>query len=323
MKKNNITFLIAELILAIVAAFFIYKIFEGEAPQKSVAVILQNSGDSKWDTVINGLKQSAKDNNIHLIICNTDDIESAEEERELISEQLANDVDAFIICPAPGSDTKSMLKQACVDVPYILINEDIYSDNNGQVSGIPTVKVDHYNMGKLLGEQLAKDDPDILKDKKIGIITGRIDTDAGTNRLKGLRDALEQYDCTVSWDFYQNGEYDPLKVVDVRSRVDYLVVMDNEALENIGEKAEEGRYNGACIYGVGSSMKAMSLLDCGKVYCIAVTDGYAMGYDSVMEIAHKLDGALYTMASIEEDVKIIHREDIFTEDIERFLYSYE
>lgn len=98
MKRDKLTFLIAELILIVLAAFFIHKIFQEDVAQKRVAVILQNSGDTRWEGVINGLKQSAKTNNLHLIICNTDDIVSAQDERELIEEQLENDVDAFILC---------------------------------------------------------------------------------------------------------------------------------------------------------------------------------------------------------------------------------
>ena len=79
MKRDKLTFLIAELILIVLAAFFIHKIFREDVAQKRVAVILQNSGDTRWEGVINGLKQSAKNNNLHLIICNTDDIVSAQD----------------------------------------------------------------------------------------------------------------------------------------------------------------------------------------------------------------------------------------------------
>ncbi len=58
------------------------------------------TGDKRWDALLNGLKQSAENNNLHLIICNTDLIESIEDEEELINEQLQNNVDAFVICPA-------------------------------------------------------------------------------------------------------------------------------------------------------------------------------------------------------------------------------
>ena len=82
MKKNKITFFAMELILLVLALFFVWKIFIQNVPEKRVAVILPESGDQRWDSLIKGMKQSAKENHIHLVICNTDDIENAEAEKE-------------------------------------------------------------------------------------------------------------------------------------------------------------------------------------------------------------------------------------------------
>ena len=109
MKKNKITFFAMELILLVLALFFVWKIFIQNVPEKRVAVILPESGDQRWDSLIKGMKQSAKENHIHLVICNTDDIENAEAEKEAIEEQKNNHIDAFIVLPAPGTDTKEML----------------------------------------------------------------------------------------------------------------------------------------------------------------------------------------------------------------------
>ena len=80
MKKNKITFLILECIFLILTLFFAWKIFDRDVPEKRVAVILPESGDNRWNSLIKGMKQSAKINNLHMIICNTDEIENAEME---------------------------------------------------------------------------------------------------------------------------------------------------------------------------------------------------------------------------------------------------
>ena len=71
MKKSKITIIVAELILLALAVFFVRKIFEEDVPQKRVAVIVERSGDKRWDALFRGLKQSADLNNLHLIICNS------------------------------------------------------------------------------------------------------------------------------------------------------------------------------------------------------------------------------------------------------------
>ena len=124
MKKTKTTFLLAEICLGILLLFCVHLIFEDEKPQKRVAVIVEKSGDEKWNSFMNGLKQAAGIANIHLIICNTDEIENAEEEKSLIYDQLDNQVDAFIIQAAPGRDTIDMLREIRVQKPMLLVAND-------------------------------------------------------------------------------------------------------------------------------------------------------------------------------------------------------
>ena len=53
----------------------------------------------------------------------------AEAEKEAIEEQKNNHIDAFIVLPAPGTDTKEMLTKECSDVPVILVVEDLYTED--------------------------------------------------------------------------------------------------------------------------------------------------------------------------------------------------
>lgn len=59
MKKTKTTFLLAEICLGILLLFCVHLIFEDEKPQKRVAVIVEKSGDEKWNSFMNGLKQAA------------------------------------------------------------------------------------------------------------------------------------------------------------------------------------------------------------------------------------------------------------------------
>ena len=95
------------------------------------------------------------------------------------------------------------------------------------------------------------------------------------------------------------------------------------AIDEIGENADNGMYNGAQIYGMGTSVKSVALLDAGKIKCLVIPDGYGVGYASVTEVVKGLNSRLYTMKSREEGIKIIYSDDLFSEDVERFLYSYE
>ena len=47
MRKNKITFLVMELLLLILALFFVWKIFNQNVPEKRVAVVLPEAGDNR------------------------------------------------------------------------------------------------------------------------------------------------------------------------------------------------------------------------------------------------------------------------------------
>ena len=322
-KRNKITFLIAEALLAVLAAYFFYSIFHGDVPPKKVAVIVENSGDKRWDSLLNGMKQAAKVQNLSLIICNTDEQESSEDEQEMIREQLENDVDAFIINPAPGQDTKQVLEQLQGTKPFVLITQDIYSYEADAASSFVTVKPDNYKMGQELAEQMLKNTSGLMNGKRIGVVAGNARTEESKNRVRGFCEVMEAGGGRIIWKYNQESKEDAGEILKAKEKVDYLAVLDPYILDEVGEKAENGFYSGAEIYGIGTSIKAFSLLDAGKIQCLIVPDLYEVGYESMNEIASKLKNSWYQMESHETEIQVVYKKDLFSEDIERFLYSYE
>lgn len=152
MKKNRMKFLIIEFLLLLLAVFFVWKIFDQNVAEPRIAVILPESGDKRWDALIKGMKQAAEENNVHMIICNTEEIDGPEVEREFIREQKDNNIDGFIIYPAPGHETENMLKKECGNKPYLLIADGLAVKEGKTAS--PTIQPDYREIGRWLGEQL-------------------------------------------------------------------------------------------------------------------------------------------------------------------------
>ena len=182
MKKNRIKFLMIEFLLLMLAVFFVWKIFDQNVAETRIAVIIPESGDKRWDALINGMKQSAVENNVHMIICNTEEIDGPEVEREFIREQKDNDIDGFIIYPAPGHETENMLKKECGNKPYLLISDSL-AVKEGETAS-PTIQPDYREIGRRLGEQLK------TKKQKIGIIADWKMSEAVQAEISGLTEAL-------------------------------------------------------------------------------------------------------------------------------------
>lgn len=300
-------------------------IFSDEKPQKRVAVIVEKSGDEKWDPFINGLKQAAGIGNIHLIICNTDEIEDAQEEKSLIYEQMDNQVDAFIIQAAPGQDTGAMLREIRSQKPVLLVANDVLGEqedgNRTQQQELPAVMPDNYSMGYTLGEDLRSRND--IRGKKIGIVSGFEEAECGREREEGVLEALSDSGCEILFHIYTSYDTAVMEKLRQEKAVDYLIVLETSALEQIAGIYAQGSKDRPGIYGIGNSIRCVYYLDEAVIEGLVAADGYDMGYQSVLEISRVLENQLYTMKNRETDYRLLHKEDIFREEVQQFLHTYD
>lgn len=305
----------AEMILLILLIICVGRIFNQNIPQKRVAVILPDSGDAGWDLVVTGMKQAAEEEDIHLIICNTDEFENADAQEETIKEQLNNNIDGFILRPAPGSDTKEMLQEKLGSVPLMLVTEGLYGEDTEESFTYPVIGPDDYQLGYTLGQQIED------KNLKVGLVAGWQEDASTVSVIKGLKAALKEKKGEISWIAYKKKGADVLEQIGSKSAVDALFVLDPACLEEIGQQAVDGSYKDALVYGIGTGEKAIAFLDSGNIRGLILYDGYEIGYKSVEEMAKKLKTFSYEMTSYETGVKLVDRERIFSdEEMEKFLY---
>lgn len=256
--------------------------------------------------------------NIHLIICNTDEIEDAQEEKSLITEQMDNQVDAFIIQAAPGTDTAAMLSETSTQKPVILVSNNIQS----QYSDLPFTGPDDYLMGYTLGEDLAARDPGDSEGKKVGIISGYKDTCYAGERTRGVLDALADTDYEIQFTINVTYETSITEMFIQQKPVDYLIVLETGILEEIAKILSDKQENGMKVYGIGSSIKCVYYLDEAVIDGLIVVDGYDMGYQSGLQISDMLNKRLHRIKNQATDYRLLHREDIFSEDTQKFLYTF-
>ena len=251
-----------------------------------------------------------------MIICNTEEIDGPEVEREFIREQKDNNIDGFIIYPAPGHETENMLKKECGKKPYLLIADGLAVKEGKTAS--PTIQPDYREIGRWLGERLR------TKKQKIGIIADWKMSEAVQAEICGLNEALEGSESKISWCIYRRKEQDIVERMKKETEADALVILDAGILEEFGEQAENGTYEGAELYGVGYSLKTIALLDNGNIQGLAVPDGYEIGYKSVEEITKRIEHRSYKMQGYITEYQVLGKENFsMDEDLERFLYSYE
>lgn len=157
------------------------------------------------------------------------------------------------------------------------------------------------------------------KKQKIGIIADWKMSEAVQAEICGLNEALEGSESKISWCIYRRKEQDIVERMKKETKADALVVLDAGILEEFGEQAENGTYEGAELYGVGYSLKTIALLDNGNIQGLAVPDGYEIGYKSVEEITKRIEHRSYKMQGYITEYQVLGKENFsMDEDLERF-----
>ncbi|MFR1309474.1 MAG: hypothetical protein ACLSCO_11705 [Gallintestinimicrobium sp.] len=149
-------------------------------------------------------------------------------------------------------------------------------------------------------------------------------SEAVQSEISGLNEALEGSGSEIRWCIYRRKEQNIVERIGAEKRADTLVVLDAGVLEELGEQAENGKYMGAELYGVGYSLRTIALLDQGNIQGLIVPDGYEIGYRSVEEMVRKIEHKFYKMQGYTTEYKVFQKDSFsMDDDLERFLYSYE
>ena len=71
------------------------------------------------------------------------------------------------------------------------------------------------------------------------------------------------------------------------------------------------------------SIKCVYYLDDSVIDGLIAIDGYSMGYHSAIEISKVLKNHLYTINNQTIEYHLLHKEDIFREEVQHFLHTYD
>lgn len=327
MKKKHLSpFIIAEAELALAVIITMLSLSQSRQTKKmrKVAVIIENSGDDDWNSLRYGIRQAVLEKNITPVIMNTADIPDAAEQDRLIDEALAGGAEAVIVKPAPGINTKSMLEGYAMRIPVMLIESDSLAENPMEQSGpdlIPVVEPDQQALGAALADAVLEDYDGSLNGRKLGIIEDTPDTSRAKLRRQGFIEALAGQDYNVAFDLTVT---DPQWITDHikhQSDVDIIVCLNAKGLEAAGQAAKNGAVGSALVYGIANSERAAFYLDQDAVQCLVVPDEMSVGYESMQEMAARLQNPFHELKGTTTEFTVVRRDTMFSEQNQFLLFS--
>ena len=249
-----------------------------------VSVILENAGDSQWSALKYGLKMAAEEEGIELAVVDVEEGLDAEAQKKVFEREIEDGADALIVQPVLDKNDQEVLKKIEKRVPVMLVG---YEAEKGETRyDLPVIKEENYEMGQALAEEMLKDFEGNIEEKKIGLLLASTDSNMLSSRECGFKDALEDKNANIlelSLDSLLDREEN------TESKVDIVIALDDSNLTAIGEYLASSQPHGELLYGIGQSTEAIYYLDKGIAECVVVPDEFNVGYQSLSEVARKLD----------------------------------
>ena len=137
-------------------------------------------------------------------------------------------------------------------------------------------------------------------------------------RKEGFKDALEDKNANIlelSLDSLLDREEN------TESKVDIVIALDDSNLTAIGEYLASSQPHGELLYGIGQSTEAIYYLDKGIAECVVVPDEFNVGYQSLSEVARKLDHYFENMKKQTVSYSVTRKETLFSKENQELLLT--
>ena len=311
MMNNKKGFVLTEVILMIMVIGLALMMISGQNKKAldKVSVILENAGDSQWSALKYGLKMAAEEEGIELAVVDVEEGLDAEAQKKVFEREIEDGADALIVQPVLDKNDQEVLKKIEKRVPVMLVG---YEAEKGETRyDLPVIKEDNYEMGQALAEEMLKDFEGNIEEKKIGLLLASTDSNMLSSRECGFKDALEDKNANIlelSLDSLLDREEN------TESKVDIVIALDDSNLTAIGEYLASSQPHRELLYGIGQSTEAIYYLDKGIAECVVVPDEFNVGYQSLSEVARKLDHYFENMKKQTVSYSVIRKETLFSKE---------
>lgn len=318
MMNNKKGFVLTEVILMIMVIGLALMMISGQNKKAldKVSVILENAGDSQWSALKYGLKMAAEEEGIELAVVDVEEGLDVEAHKKVLEREIEDGADALIVQPVLEKNDQEVLKKIEKRVPVMLVG---YEAEKGETRyDLPVIKEDNYEMGEALAEEMLKDFEGNIEEKKIGLLLASTDSNMISSRGCGFKDALEDRNANIlelSLDSLLNREEN------TESKVDIVIALDDSNLTAIGEYLASSQPHGELLYGIGQSTEAIYYLDKGIAECVVVPDEFNVGYQSLSEVARKLDHYFENMKKQTVSYSVIRKETLFSKENQELLLT--
>lgn len=307
-------FIIIESLLALILSVLIVLmvIGAGEGKPKRIYAIIPDSENENREALKYGFKTAADEFGVDVIVVSTGEINSLEEEIDIITRELDSDMDGMIVEPVGSPEEISQIKTVVGDTPLVEINLSKEDTNQKSIIGMDN---------RLIGDSLATEmfhNSFYLNEKSIVILAKNKSRDSNLKRIEGVKDGLAKRDLEAKATIFVDDYLEDTKIItNILKDADIVLSVDDDSSVFVGEYIESETNSKLTCYGVGNSSKALYYLNHGLITSLIVPDEYYMGYCSVKNLVskNKADDS-YSSKSL---FRVLKKDSLFQEENEDIL----
>lgn len=283
-----------------------------------ISLIVYGSDTNRWENLRQGAELAGRDSNAEISLVTMSSDRSSIEQIQLIEREINDGADALIVAPCDSAAIGEYLDGANIQVPVVLVENDIISDANR----FKCIGGDDYAMGIALGEMIKEMENPIVK---VAIISDMNERANLTKREAGVREIIEPYASkVVTWE--RNDKEEKMITRKFLQRelteeaVDVVVALDNEisdalmeALDNLNKHTK--------AYAISTSDQAVYCLDNNKIKGLEYVDEFSIGYMATKHVIGN-DTDILSSYDGEAEYRLVTKEELYEPDNQKLLFPF-
>ena len=295
----------------------------GETSRHYVAVIAKSTTSAFWKSVFAGANAAGTEYNLILTIEGPENEEDYQTQNEMIRTAVREGAEVIVFSAVDyHANAEAINKAAEKGVKIVVIDSDVDSD---RVSC--RISTDNYQAGRMAGRAILADSQEELR---VGIVNFDKNSANGQQREEGLREELSGDDRVQIVDAVNvlstTEDYKAGTINMLREHPEINVIATFNEWTSLGVSYAIRELNLAeetAVVAFDSNVVCVGMLETGEVDALIVQNPYAMGYLGV-ECAYNLINNLpVENTQVDTATTVITRENMFEEEGQKVLFSFD
>lgn len=298
------------LLLITVALWAAYNLLHTgeEKTMPRVSVIVEDSSNERWTAFRLGIDQAAREYGVDVAFIASPEFESAQDQKNLISQEAAGGADALIL----SLYDSEMTDIGTNTMKIVFVETDGIRDSSaGSAAVVPSGR----KMGEALGEMLLKKSGPA---PYVSVFIGNLLRYSEKEMLQGLTETVEGAGGSILL-IETDREY--MMTALTRSKeADAIAVLEDPLLMRAAELSVSEELPGGRLFGIGCSPSNISYLDRGVISGMIIPNEFTMGYQSLAQLSRCLSNDIPVMKDIEIGFSGVLTEEVHDPENEKLLF---